>query len=118
LIIGSGELVNRLPEVIATETLLVDVFDLENSPLAKSQFISNFFACTGPLMDQYTMQANEELLIFLESSKIALSHAATHLNIKTPTFEVANTIQELEILLANWPTGAIVKADYSGGGAR
>jgi hypothetical protein len=68
LIIGSGDLVNRLPEVLATEALCVDAFDIENSPLAKSQFISDFFSCRGELMDHHTMQANEELLVFLEDS--------------------------------------------------
>ena len=146
---------------MATEALLFDVFDLENSPLAKDQFISAFFACIQPLMDHHTMRANEELLIFLEGShydyyiyssdalgielgssnlsqettfrvmpvrnqdyfflacsKIALSRAAKHLNFSTPTFEVDNTIQELELLLSTWPTEAIAKADHGGGGAR
>jgi hypothetical protein len=146
---------------MATEALLIDVFDLETSPLAKIQFISDFFACTGPLLDHHTMQANEELLVFLEGSnydyyiystdalgialgnsnlsqetqsrilpvrnqdyfllaglKMALSRATKRLNIKAPTFKVANTIQELELLLATWPTEAIAKADHDGAGAR
>jgi hypothetical protein len=161
LIIGSGELVNRLPEVLATEALFIDVYDVGNSPLAKSQFISNFFSCTGPLVHHHTMQANVELLMFLEDSnydyyiyssdalgiaignsslspetksrvmpvrnkdyfalagsKIALSDAANHLGLRTPRFEVANTLQELELLLASWRTEAIAKADRGGGGAR
>jgi hypothetical protein len=161
LIIGSGELVNRLPEVLATDGLFIDVFDTENSPLAKNQFIDNFFACTMPLMDHHTMQAHEELLVFLEDtnydyyiyssdalgialgnsslsqqtksrvmpvrnkdclslagSKIALSNAANHLGLTTPRFEVANTLKELELLLASWTTEAIAKADHGGGGAR
>lgn len=68
MIFGSGDLVNRLPGVLATDGLFVDVFDIENSPLAKSQFISNFFGCSGELMDHHTMQADEDLLIFLEDS--------------------------------------------------
>ena len=66
MIIGRGELVNRLPEVLVPETLSIDVFDVGNSPLAKSQFISDFLACSVELMDHHTMQANEELLVFLE----------------------------------------------------
>ena len=161
MIIGSGDLVNRLPEVLATDALYIDVFDLENSRLAKSQFISNFFSCNGELMDHHSMRANEELLVFLEDSnydyyiyssdvlgiaignsslsdqtksrvmpvrnkdyfalagsKIALSDAANHLGLTTPRFEVANTLEELELLLASWPTEAIAKADHGGGGAR
>lgn len=60
--------VNRLPEVLATGALLIDAFDVENSPLARSQFISNFFTCTEPLMDHHTVQADVELLMFLEDS--------------------------------------------------
>jgi len=106
------------------------------------------------------MQANEELLIFLEGSnydyyiystdalgialgnsnlsqetqsrmlpvrnqdycllagtQIALSRPTKRLN-KAPTFKVGNTIQELELLLATWPTEAIAKADHDGGGER
>jgi len=161
LIIGSGELVNRLPEVLATDGLFIDVFDFKNSPLAKRQFIDNFFACTVPLMDHDTMQAHNEHLVFLEGSnydyyiyssdalgiairnsrlsdqtksrvlpvrnkdyfalagsKIALSHAANHLGLTTPRFEVANTIHDLQLLLASWPTAVIAKADHGGGGAR
>ena len=146
---------------MATEALLIDVFDLENSPLAKIQFIGDFFACTGPLMDHHTMQANEELLTFLDGSnydhyiystdalgialgnsnlsqetksrmlpvrnqdyfllagtQIALSRATKRLNIKAPIFKVGNTIQELELLLATWPSEAIAKVDHDGGGAR
>jgi hypothetical protein len=88
---------------LATDGLFVDVFDIENSPLAKSQFISNFFGCSGELMDHHTMQADEDLLMFLDvqttttdaaqvmsvrnqdyfllaGSRIALSHATTHLS--------------------------------------
>jgi len=54
----------------------------------------------------------------LAGSKIALSHAANHLSLKTPRSEVANTIQELETLLATWPTEVIATADHGGGGAR
>jgi 6-phosphogluconate dehydrogenase (decarboxylating) len=66
--IGSAELVNRLLEVLATEAPFISVFDVENSPLDKGQFISNFFSCTGELMEYHTMQANAELLVFLENS--------------------------------------------------
>ena len=161
MIIGSGDLVNRLPEVLATEKLCIDVFDIENSPLAKNQFIGNFFACPGPIMDHHSMQAHDELLVFLEGSnydyyiyssdplgiairrsslsgqtksrvlpvrnqdyfalagsKIALSDAANHLKLKTPPYEVVNTIPELELLLANLQTESVVKADHGGGGAR
>ena len=95
-------------------------------------------------MDHHTMQANEELVVFLEDSnydyyiyssdalgialgnsslsqqtksrvmpvrnkdcfalagsKIALSNAANHLGLTTPRFEVANTLKELELLLAS-----------------
>jgi len=54
----------------------------------------------------------------LAGSKIALSNAANHLGLTTARFEVANTIHELELLLASWPTEAIAKADQGGGGAR
>ena len=161
MIIGSGHLVNRLPEVLAADALYIYAFDVENSPLAKSQFISDFFSCTGELMDHHTMQANEGLVVFLEDSnydyyiyssdalgialgnsslsqqtksrvmpvrnkdclslagsKIALSNAANHLGLTTPRFEVANTLKELELLLASWTTEAIAKADHGGGGAR
>jgi len=53
---------------LATGALLVDVFDVGNSPLADDQFISNCFACTGPVMSHHTMQADEELLVFLEGA--------------------------------------------------
>jgi hypothetical protein len=62
LIIGGGELVNRLPEVLTTDPLFIDAFDVENSPLANSQFTSSFFACTGLLTDHHTMQANAHFL--------------------------------------------------------
>jgi len=54
----------------------------------------------------------------LAGSKIALSNAANHLGLTTARFEVANTIHELELLLASWPTAVIAKAHHGGGGAR
>jgi hypothetical protein len=39
LIIGSGELLNRLPEALSCEQIFVDLFDVKNSVLAKSAFV-------------------------------------------------------------------------------
>ena len=41
LIIGSGELLNRLPEALACEQIAVDLFDVQDSVLAKSSFVRN-----------------------------------------------------------------------------
>lgn len=41
LVIGSGELLNRLPETLASDHICVDLFDVKESVLAKSVFIRN-----------------------------------------------------------------------------
>lgn len=41
LIIGSGELLNRLPEALASDQIFVDLFDVKESVLAKSLFVRN-----------------------------------------------------------------------------
>ena len=42
LIIGSGELLNRLPESFSNEYIDVDLYDVADSPLSKSKFLRNF----------------------------------------------------------------------------
>ena len=42
LIIGSGELLNRLPESLANPQIVIDVFDRKGSVLSKSEFVQNF----------------------------------------------------------------------------
>lgn len=42
LVIGSGELLNRLPEALSTENIAIDVYDVADSVLSKSSFVRQF----------------------------------------------------------------------------
>jgi len=45
--IGSGELLSRLSEVLATDGLLIDVFDAESSPLQKALWFITVLLALG-----------------------------------------------------------------------
>lgn len=69
LIIGDGELVNRLPEILSHPLIQTDAVSNENSVLAKSIFVSSFFPFLVTSDDLAWERNNQVFLEFLSQSK-------------------------------------------------
>lgn len=72
LILGQGELVNRLPEVMASNFLAVTFAGKTSSPLSKSRFVGEFVELKDEAVDVSTFQISQELADFLEGTRFDL----------------------------------------------
>jgi hypothetical protein len=72
LVVGDGELVNRLPEVLFRPGVETDVASFRSSVLAKSMFVHEFFPYLVSSQDSTWDEDNQALLEFLAESSYDL----------------------------------------------
>jgi hypothetical protein len=72
LVVGEGELVNRLPEVLSRPGVETDVVSFSSSALAESTFVHEFFPYLVSSQDSDWDKDNQALLGFLVESKYDL----------------------------------------------
>ena len=100
LILGQGELVNRLPEAMASEAIEFTYAGKPTSPLARSAFVKTFVELRQEAVDVSIFKISEELGEFLEDSHfelVVIADDAIAVGIRTSSLRLETKLRSLPV---------------------